>query len=304
MSMLCRDFLPVRLWGKFATTWFCAILLPHQNLQWGDLSLLYILNVSSASSPHADSNQGSSEATTILLPSGLTRPTSFMRNISADTKAPHHTSNGKTPLSEDPNYTLQCFRKHPWTRLSPRRCLGPRSIILDSPPQFHSPRSYLGHFCPHDRHKLLRRRSPPYRFVFDDLLCFPLQNHERLWKFDVKNDIGFNVMTQTASKAVSYIHVLHTTQLSHSRQRPSSPHLGHTAPTVVFPISRHPPKPPSILGGQGWCRHGSTSSSGNTSHTIGRHPALYHPSSNRRWDLINQPFQPCSNSTRHPIHHR
>ena len=114
--------------------------------------------MSSASSPHADSNQGSSEATTILLPSGPTRPTSFMRNISADTKAPHHTSNGKTPLSGDPNYTLQCFRHYPWTRLSP---------------QFHSPRSYLGHFCPHDRHKLLRRRSPPIAICFRRLALLP-----------------------------------------------------------------------------------------------------------------------------------
>jgi hypothetical protein len=26
-----------------------------------------------------------------------------------------------------------------------------------------------------------------YRHAFGDLLCFPLQDHERLWKFDVKN---------------------------------------------------------------------------------------------------------------------
>ncbi len=35
-------------------------------------------------------------------------------------------------------------------------------------------------------------------------------------------------MTQTASKAVNYIHFLHTTQLSHSRQRPSNPHLEYS----------------------------------------------------------------------------
>eukprot|EP01036_Dinobryon_divergens_P062188 gene62188-biopygen50627 len=27
-----------------------------------------------------------------------------------------------------------------------------------------------------------------YRFAHGDILCFPLQDHERLWKFDVKND--------------------------------------------------------------------------------------------------------------------
>ena len=30
-----------------------------------------------------------------------------------------------------------------------------------------------------------------YSHAFGDLLYFPLQDHERLWKFDVKNDIGF-----------------------------------------------------------------------------------------------------------------
>ena len=33
-----------------------------------------------------------------------------------------------------------------------------------------------------------------YRFIFGDLLYyFPLQDHERLWKFDVKNKIEFYV---------------------------------------------------------------------------------------------------------------
>ena len=39
-----------------------------------------------------------------------------------------------------------------------------------------------------------------YRFAFGDLLCFsPLQDHERLWKFDVKNDIGFYMGDEDSS---------------------------------------------------------------------------------------------------------
>ena len=46
-----------------------------------------------------------------------------------------------------------------------------------------------------------------YRFVFGDLLCFPLQDHERLWKFDVKNDIGFYVGDEDSVKGGSVIYM-------------------------------------------------------------------------------------------------
>ena len=46
-----------------------------------------------------------------------------------------------------------------------------------------------------------------YRFVFVDLLCFPLQDHERLWKFDVKNDIGFFVGDEDSVKGGSVIYM-------------------------------------------------------------------------------------------------
>jgi hypothetical protein len=46
-----------------------------------------------------------------------------------------------------------------------------------------------------------------YRFIFGDLLCFPLQDHERLWKFDVKNDIGFYVGDEDSVKGGSVIYM-------------------------------------------------------------------------------------------------
>jgi hypothetical protein len=60
--------------------------------------------------------------------------------------------------------------------------------------------------------------------------------------------------TRTVSRAGQlYIYALYP-QLSHSRQRPSGSHLGHKTPTVVFPTSRHMPKPAPIRGSQG-CHH-------------------------------------------------
>ena len=44
-----------------------------------------------------------------------------------------------------------------------------------------------------------------YRFAFGDLLCFPLQDQERLWKFDVKNDIGFYMGDEDSAKGGSLI---------------------------------------------------------------------------------------------------
>jgi len=49
-----------------------------------------------------------------------------------------------------------------------------------------------------------------YRFVFGDLLCFPLQDHERLWKFDVKNDIGFYAGDEDSVKGGSVIYMPYT----------------------------------------------------------------------------------------------
>jgi hypothetical protein len=46
-----------------------------------------------------------------------------------------------------------------------------------------------------------------FRFVFGDLLCFPLQDNERLWKFDVKNDIGFYVGDEDSVKGGSVIYM-------------------------------------------------------------------------------------------------
>ena len=46
-----------------------------------------------------------------------------------------------------------------------------------------------------------------YRFAFGDLLCFPIQDHERLWKFDVKNDIGFYMGDEGSVKGGSLIYM-------------------------------------------------------------------------------------------------
>jgi hypothetical protein len=48
------------------------------------------------------------------------------------------------------------------------------------------------------------------RFVFWDLLCFPLQDYERLWKFDVKNDIGFYAGDEDSVKGGSVIYMSYT----------------------------------------------------------------------------------------------
>jgi hypothetical protein len=49
-----------------------------------------------------------------------------------------------------------------------------------------------------------------YRFTFGDLLCFPLQDHERTWKFNVKNDIGFYVGDEDNTKGGSLIYMPYT----------------------------------------------------------------------------------------------
>ena len=47
-----------------------------------------------------------------------------------------------------------------------------------------------------------------YRFIFGDLLCSPLQeDHGRLWKFNVTNDIGFYVGDKDSVKGGSFIYM-------------------------------------------------------------------------------------------------
>ena len=45
-----------------------------------------------------------------------------------------------------------------------------------------------------------------YRFAFGDLVCFPLEEHERKWKFDTRNEIGFYVGDQTTSKGAAMVY--------------------------------------------------------------------------------------------------
>ena len=49
-----------------------------------------------------------------------------------------------------------------------------------------------------------------YRHAFGDLLCFPLQDHERLWKFDVKNDIGFYLGDEDRIKGGNLVYLPYT----------------------------------------------------------------------------------------------
>ena len=49
-----------------------------------------------------------------------------------------------------------------------------------------------------------------YRHAFGDLLCFPLQGHERLWKFDVKNDIGFYLGNEDRIKGGNLVYLPYT----------------------------------------------------------------------------------------------
>jgi hypothetical protein len=56
-----------------------------------------------------------------------------------------------------------------WTRL---HNFTPHAVIKDTPARLIDPNFFI------DAHH-------QYRFAFGDLLCFPLQDHERLWKFDV-----------------------------------------------------------------------------------------------------------------------
>ena len=45
-----------------------------------------------------------------------------------------------------------------------------------------------------------------YRFAFGDLVCFPLEEHERKWKFDTRNEIGFYVGDQPTSKGAAMVY--------------------------------------------------------------------------------------------------
>jgi hypothetical protein len=73
----------------------------------------------------------------------------------------------------------------------------PHAVIKDTPARIIDPNFYV------DAHH-------QYRFVFGDLICFPLQDHERLWKFDVKNDIGFYVGDEDSIKGGSVVYMPYT----------------------------------------------------------------------------------------------
>ena len=81
-----------------------------------------------------------------------------------------------------------------WTRL---HNFTPHAVIKDTPARLIDPNFFI------DAHH-------QYRFAFGDLLCFPLQDHERLWKFDVKNDIGFYVGDEDSVKGGSLIYLPYT----------------------------------------------------------------------------------------------
>ena len=85
------------------------------------------------------------------------------------------------------------------------RRLGARTIALDAPAQLlptsRTPARIIGPNFSIDAHH-------QYRFAFGDLLlCFPLQEHERLWKVDVKNDIDIYVGDKDSVKGGSVIYM-------------------------------------------------------------------------------------------------
>ena len=81
-----------------------------------------------------------------------------------------------------------------WTRLHNST---PHAVIKDTPERIIDPNFYV------DAHR-------QYRFIFGNLICFPLQDHERLWKFDVKNDIGFYVGDEDSVKGGSVVYMPYT----------------------------------------------------------------------------------------------
>ncbi len=101
-----------------------------------------------------------------------------------------------------------------WTRL---HNILPHSVTKSKPASVIDPSFYV------DAYR-------QYRFAFDDLLCFLLQDHERTWKFDVKNDIGFYVGDEDSTKGRSHLYAIHT-QGTRPRGRTSHPHLRRTTPS-------------------------------------------------------------------------
>ncbi len=114
-----------------------------------------------------------------------------------------------------------------WTRL---HNAFPHAVLHDTPARIIDPTFVV------DAHH-------QYRFVFGDLLCFPLQDHERLWKFDVKNDIGFYVGDEDSVKGGSVIYMPY----NHTRKRSSSPDIGHPTFTMVLQATRHSLQPLTLL---------------------------------------------------------
>ena len=82
-----------------------------------------------------------------------------------------------------------------WTRL--HNSTPHHAVIKDTPARLIGPNFFV------DAHH-------QYRFSFGDLLCFPLQDHERLWKFDDKNDMGFYVGDEDSVKGGSLIYMPYT----------------------------------------------------------------------------------------------
>jgi hypothetical protein len=108
------------------------------------------------------------------------------------------------------DHTLKCLRHHPRPGLLPCRNLGPCTHSLDKTAQLGTTRSVQGYPCPDIDPDFYVDAHHQYRIVFGDLLCFHLQDHERLWKFDIKNDIGFYAGDEDSVKGGSVIYMPYT----------------------------------------------------------------------------------------------
>ena len=132
-----------------------------------------------------------------------------------------------------------------------------------------------------------------YRFAFGELLCFPLQDHERTWKFDVKNDIGFYVGDEDSTKGGSLIY----TQDTHPRGRTPHPHHRRTASSVVRSTARHHSQFPPILHSKGR-RYGSHGQPRHHSYHERKNSTPHHPSDRRQ-----RYTSPATHASSHPTRH-
>ena len=126
-----------------------------------------------------------------------------MKATTALTRAPYPTSNGRTQWKG----TSRPYWPQFTVRTSYAQTLGPMpSDTGNSVPQTSIKNTPARIIDPCFRTDAYTQ----FRHGFGDLLCNPLQDHERLWKFDVKNDIGFYMGDKDGVKGGSIVYMPYT----------------------------------------------------------------------------------------------